>query len=105
MGPLTGGLSHDFNNLLSPIIGALDLLQRKGMGSDREQRMIDGARSIQQDARASSFNACWRSRGITGVRGQRHPLSVSLRNWSSRQAACTGTTPEGPPPLTRERKR
>jgi PAS domain S-box-containing protein len=43
MGQLTGGVAHDFNNLLTPIIGALDLLQRKGVGGEREQRLIDGA--------------------------------------------------------------
>ncbi|KQW67068.1 hypothetical protein ASE17_20355 [Phenylobacterium sp. Root77] len=32
MGQLTGGVAHDFNNLLTPIIGALDLLERKGVG-------------------------------------------------------------------------
>lgn len=43
MGQLTGGVSHDFNNLLSPIIGSLDLLHRKGIGGEREQRLITGA--------------------------------------------------------------
>jgi PAS domain S-box-containing protein len=43
MGSLTGGVAHDFNNLLTPILGALDLLQRKGLGGDREQRLIGGA--------------------------------------------------------------
>ncbi len=43
MGQLTGGVAHDFNNLLTPIIGTLDLLQRKGLGGEREQRLIDGA--------------------------------------------------------------
>ena len=43
MGHLTGGVAHDFNNLLTPIIGALDLLQRKGLGGEREQRLIGGA--------------------------------------------------------------
>lgn len=43
MGHLTGGVAHDFNNLLTPIVGALDLLQRKGLGGEREQRLIDGA--------------------------------------------------------------
>jgi signal transduction histidine kinase len=32
MGQLTGGVAHDFNNLLTPIVGALDLLQRRGVG-------------------------------------------------------------------------
>ncbi|HLM53299.1 MAG TPA: ATP-binding protein, partial [Pseudoxanthomonas sp.] len=43
MGQLTGGVAHDFNNLLTPIIGSLDLLQRKGLGGEREQRLISGA--------------------------------------------------------------
>ncbi|HEX9954924.1 MAG TPA: PAS domain-containing protein [Allosphingosinicella sp.] len=43
MGQLTGGVAHDFNNLLTPIIGSLDMLQRKGIGSEREQRLIGGA--------------------------------------------------------------
>jgi len=43
MGQLTGGVAHDFNNLLTPIVGSLDLLRRGGIGSEREQRLIDGA--------------------------------------------------------------
>jgi PAS domain S-box-containing protein len=43
MGQLTGGVAHDFNNLLSPIIGGLDLLQRRGIGDERAQRTIAGA--------------------------------------------------------------
>jgi CheY-like chemotaxis protein len=43
MGQLTGGVAHDFNNLLTPIVGSLDMLQRKGLGGLREQRLIDGA--------------------------------------------------------------
>ncbi|WP_395714306.1 response regulator [Reyranella sp.] len=43
MGQLTGGVAHDFNNLLTPIISVLDLLQRKGVGGERERRLIGGA--------------------------------------------------------------
>jgi signal transduction histidine kinase/CheY-like chemotaxis protein len=43
MGQLTGGVAHDFNNLLSPIIGSLDLLQRKGYEGERTARLIEGA--------------------------------------------------------------
>jgi PAS domain S-box-containing protein len=43
MGQLTGGVAHDFNNLLTPIIGSLDMLQRRGVGNERERRMIHGA--------------------------------------------------------------
>jgi PAS domain S-box-containing protein len=43
MGQLTGGVAHDFNNLLTPIVGSLDILQRRGVGGEREQRLISGA--------------------------------------------------------------
>lgn len=51
MGQLTGGVAHDFNNLLTPIVGALDVLQRKGLGSEREQRLIAGAAQSAERAR------------------------------------------------------
>jgi PAS domain S-box-containing protein len=43
MGQLTGGVAHDFNNLLTPIIASLDLLQIRGTGDERTQRLIAGA--------------------------------------------------------------
>ena len=43
MGSLTGGVAHDCNNLLTPIIGSLDMLMRRGVGSERERRLMDGA--------------------------------------------------------------
>ncbi len=53
MGQLTGGVAHDFNNLLTPIIGSLDMLQRKGVGGEREQRLIGGA--LQSAERATTL--------------------------------------------------
>jgi signal transduction histidine kinase len=53
MGQLTGGVAHDFNNLLSPIIGGLDMLQRRKVGDERAQRMIDGA--LQSAERAKTL--------------------------------------------------
>ena len=43
MGQLTGGVAHDFNNLLTPIIGAFDRLMTRGVGTERERQLIDGA--------------------------------------------------------------
>lgn len=43
MGQLTGGVAHDFNNLLTPIIGSLDMLQRKHAFAAREARLVQGA--------------------------------------------------------------
>lgn len=53
MGQLTGGVAHDFNNLLTPIIGSLDLLQRKQIGDERTRRLVDGA--LQSAERAKTL--------------------------------------------------
>lgn len=54
LGQLTGGVAHDFNNLLTPIIGTLDLLQRKLEGEDaRTDRWIAGA--LQSGERAKTL--------------------------------------------------
>jgi PAS domain S-box-containing protein len=51
MGQLTGGVAHDFNNLLTPIIGSMDLLQRRGLGGVREQRLISATFEAAQRAK------------------------------------------------------
>ena len=51
MGQLTGGVAHDFNNLLTPIVGALDLLQRRGLDDPRLERLLDGAQQSAERAR------------------------------------------------------
>jgi PAS domain S-box-containing protein len=53
VGQLTGGVAHDFNNLLTPILGSLDFLRRKGLGGERERRLIDGA--VQSAERAKTL--------------------------------------------------
>ncbi len=54
LGQLTGGVAHDFNNLLTPIIGALDLLQRRFEGTDaRVDRWI--ANALQSGERAKTL--------------------------------------------------
>jgi signal transduction histidine kinase/CheY-like chemotaxis protein len=52
MGQLTGGVAHDFNNLLTPIMGSLDMLQRRGLGDDRDKRLIGNALESAERARA-----------------------------------------------------
>jgi PAS domain S-box-containing protein len=52
MGSLTGGVAHDFNNLLTPILGSLDLLQRRISGP-REVRLIEAA--LQSAERAKTL--------------------------------------------------
>jgi PAS domain S-box-containing protein len=51
IGQITGGLAHDFNNLLSPIVGALDLLQRRQLPDPRLRRLVEGASESAERAR------------------------------------------------------
>ncbi|PKB13504.1 signal transduction histidine kinase [Novosphingobium kunmingense] len=53
LGQLTGGLAHDMNNLLAPIISALDLLQRRHGKEDRSGRALD--RALQSAERAKTL--------------------------------------------------
>lgn len=50
IGQLTGGVAHDFNNLLTPIVGILDLLQRRS-DDERTLRLLDGALQAAERAR------------------------------------------------------
>lgn len=51
IGTLVGGVAHDINNLLSPIVGGLDLFQRRGGVDARMQRLLDGAMQSAERAR------------------------------------------------------
>lgn len=52
MGQLTGGVAHHFNNLLMPITGGLDMLQRR-VTDERSLRLIHGA--LQSAERANTL--------------------------------------------------
>ncbi len=54
IGQLTGGVAHDFNNLLMPIIGGLDILQRRYAGKifdEHAATLVDGAAQSAERAR------------------------------------------------------
>jgi len=53
IGQLTGGVSHDFNNLLTPIVGSLDLLRRRHGEDAKSQRLIGNA--LQAAERAATL--------------------------------------------------
>jgi PAS domain S-box-containing protein len=54
MGQITSGVVHDFNNLLTPILGGLEIIQQRGVGAgdQRMQRAISGSISSAERARA-----------------------------------------------------
>ncbi len=47
VGQLTGGVAHEFNNLLTAVLGSLDLLSRR-LTDDRQRRWVDIATSAAQ---------------------------------------------------------
>ena len=53
LGQLTGGVAHDYNNLLTPVIGNLDLLRRRLPANDASQRLIDAG--LQAASRAGTL--------------------------------------------------
>ena len=54
IGQLTGGVAHDINNLLTPIMGALDFVSRRYSDADpRTIRLLDGA--LQSTDRAKTL--------------------------------------------------
>ena len=93
MGQLTGGVAHDFNNLLTPIVGSLDLLQRRGLGNEREQRLIEGA--LQSAERAKTLV----QRLLAFAR--RQPLQPTGSTWASWCRAWPTWSPARPGPRVR----
>ena len=54
LGQLTAGVAHDFNNLLQPILGSLEMLQRRlPPGDEPNQRMVETG--LQSTARAATL--------------------------------------------------
>ncbi len=51
IGQLTGGIAHDFNNLLTPIVGSLDILQRRRRDDAQAMKMISAASQSAERAR------------------------------------------------------
>ena len=51
IGQLTGGVAHDFNNLLTPILGALDIVQRRAQLSERDDALLGAAAEAAERAR------------------------------------------------------
>jgi len=52
LGRLTGGVAHDLNNLLTPIVGGLDLLRRRVGDDPRALRHVDAAAASADRARS-----------------------------------------------------
>lgn len=53
LGTLTSGVAHDFNNMLTPIVGGLDIVRRDEGISETSRRAID--RALQATGRATTL--------------------------------------------------
>lgn len=51
LGQLTGGVAHDFNNLLTPIMGVLELMERRVVDDERTRKLVAGALQSAERAR------------------------------------------------------
>jgi PAS domain S-box-containing protein len=51
VGQMTGGIAHDFNNMLTPIVGYLDMLQRRHVDDVKSSRMLNMAMQSADKAR------------------------------------------------------
>ena len=51
IGQLTGGVAHDFNNLLTPIVGALEMVERRAAGDERLRTLAAGGLQAAERAR------------------------------------------------------
>ena len=81
IGNLTGGVAHDFNNILTGVIGNLDLLRDRIKDKPEECELLD-RRSMPAFGVRSSPTGCWRSPASSRF-GQ-----VCSRSTSSCAAAC-----------------
>jgi len=82
MGQLTGGVAHDFHNLLTPIIGTLDLLIRRSVGTTRERRLIDAGTKSAERAKTLV------QRLLASAR--RQPFQIDAVDVSSRVSVMAG---------------
>jgi PAS domain S-box-containing protein len=74
LGQLTGGVAHDFNNVLAAVIGSLELIQR-GTGGDARLATL-AANAMQAARRGASLT----QRMLAFARGQElTPIDVDLR--------------------------
>lgn len=107
MGTLTGGVAHDFNNLLTPIVGSLDLLQRRGIGSERERRLIEGAlqsaeraKTLVQRLLAFARKQPLQARGVDLAALIRDMAELVSRSSGPRVEVVIELAPDLPPVLT-----
>jgi len=99
IGQLTGGVAHDFTNLLAVILGSLTLLRKNLLEDPRTSRLIDGAiqgaqRGANLTRRLLAFARRQEVLGVATARSNKKPLNRGFcRLWgrlSKSTLAATG---------------
>ncbi len=83
IGTLAGGIAHDLNNVLSPILMAVPLLERK-MSNPQSQQWLD---IIDGSARRGASLVKQVLLFARGVEGERSPIEVKHLIWEIKQIA------------------
>jgi PAS domain S-box-containing protein len=73
IGQMTGGISHDFNNLLTVIIGNLELLEMQCTGEKQQQLIHEGLQAAEMAAELTSRLM------LFARKGKLHPEETDLR--------------------------
>lgn len=90
---LIGVIGHDFNNLLTPVIGGLSLIQRKLGGGEKTGRLISGGIEAAERAKLLAQRllafACCPQPGEQGPPPEMRPLTIFLAGGDEASRAGT----------------
>ena len=89
VGQLTGGVSHDFNNLLMAFQSGLRMLQRP-MENERRQRIVEGMQQAIERG-AGSRDSCSRSRAPARWKRDAGSRDTAIGMVRSSSARCAAT--------------
>ena len=86
IGQLTGGVAHDFNNVLTALLGSLELVQRR-IGNDPERTSLLVANAMQAAQRGAIAHPA--HAGLRAPAGPRRRRTSTCASWSRACPTCS----------------